>query len=163
MRVAPDFEIVLGEQDGLVMGDAEHADIGEAGEPAADKDRVRESRIVIAGKDDNRQLRRREKPEGVFEDRGAQLIALEGIAGQYDQMRPQGTRRYQHRTQPCRPVAACRRHPILVDMQVRAVDESHLSTAQSGSAGNSAAVPLFCQNYSPVIRNNSAVLRRSGI
>jgi hypothetical protein len=62
MRVAPDFEIVLGEQDGIVVGDAEHADIGEASEPAADKDGARECRIVIAGKDNDRQLRGREKP-----------------------------------------------------------------------------------------------------
>jgi hypothetical protein len=82
MGVPPNFEIVCRERHGLLMGDAEDADVWEARKPAADKNRVGKCRVVIARKKHDRQPRLGEQLRGAIEYRRAQLIILEGVAGQ---------------------------------------------------------------------------------
>src|SRR3954468_3469391 len=55
MRVAPEFEVPRRKRDHALVGDAEYGDVADFTEPAAQPDRVRAHRIVIAGQDHHRQ------------------------------------------------------------------------------------------------------------
>ena len=67
MGVPPDFEIVCRERNGFVMGYSEDADVWESRQPAADKNRVGKCRVVIAGKNHDRQPRLGEQLSGAIE------------------------------------------------------------------------------------------------
>ena len=64
------------------MGHPEDADIWQLAEPAADKDRLGQRRVVVSGKDHNREPGLGEQPSGAIEDGRAELIVLKGVAGQ---------------------------------------------------------------------------------
>jgi len=120
MRVPPDFEIEDRERHGLVVGYPENRKVRNPSEPAADKDRVRKCRIVVPGKNHDREIGFGEQPSRAIEYDRAQLIILEGVPRQQNDIRPYRACGHLHRAQPRRPVAAT---AILVDMQIRAVDE----------------------------------------
>jgi len=124
MRVPPDFDIARRERHGFVVGYPEDAHIRDLRKPAADKDRVRKRRVVVSGKDHDRHACLGKQPSRAIENSPTELIILEGVAGQENNVgahRPGG---HEHRAQPGRPVAAT---AILVDMQIRGVDEDDVA------------------------------------
>jgi len=124
MGVTPDFEIEGRERHGLVVGDPENADIRELAKPAADKDRVGKCRVVIPGEDHDPKIGNGEEIAGALKNDLAQLIIFEGVAGQQNDVGAQHPGSSQHRAQARRPVTVMRaRRMVLVDMQVRTVDE----------------------------------------
>jgi hypothetical protein len=82
MRMPPDFEIIRREGHRLVVCDAEDVDIPDAVEPAANENRIRQGRIVVAGQDHDLRTAIREQPTGTVENCGVQLIVLECVADQ---------------------------------------------------------------------------------
>ena len=151
MSVPPDFEIEDRERRGFVVGYPEDANIRELCEAAPDKNRVRERRVVVPGEDHHRQLDSGEQPERAVENGMAQLVVFKSVAGQKNDIGPHRPCGCQHRAQARRPVAISRAgNPILVDMQVRAVDEddfgAHRQAIASASAGRnvgSGALPAW--------------------
>jgi hypothetical protein len=88
------------------VGDPEDADIRDSVEPSADKDRIRKCRVVISRKDHDRDAGFGEQPPGTIENGRAQLIILEGVAGQQYDIRPHRLCGQEHQTQPRRTIAA---------------------------------------------------------
>src|SRR5215472_6917926 len=123
MGVPPDFEVKDRERYGLVVSYPEDADVWQLAKAAADKNRLGQRRVVISGKDHDREMGLGEQTLGAIEDGRAELIALEGVAGQKKDVGAQLLGGRQHRTQRCRAVAAIGCGAILIDMQIRAVDK----------------------------------------
>jgi hypothetical protein len=120
---------------GLFVGDAENVHIWDPREPTTDKHRIRQSGIMVAGQDHDRHPRLGEPPSGSIENSRAQLIILEGIAGQQNDIRAQRLGGRKHGAQSGRAVAAMqRRHSAVVYVDVRAVDEDHLGRRRSHHA-----------------------------
>ncbi len=123
----PDFKIVRREMHGLVMCDAENGEVRDLREPAADVNRVRQGRVVVAGQDHDRHAGIGQQAPGAVEQRHTKLVALKGVAGEQNNVRPQCPRGFQHRPQPAGLAAlAGRGNAPLVDMNVGAVDDHHL-------------------------------------
>ena len=97
------------------MRNAENVNIRNGGDAAAKENRIRQGRIVIAGQYHNRHIRLGEEPGGAVENSGAQLIALERVAGQQNEVGPERSGSRQHRSQP-------RSAPALVNMDIGAMD-----------------------------------------
>jgi len=123
MGVPPDFEIKDRERYSLVVSYPENADVWQLAKAAADKNRLGERRVVVSGKDHNREIGLGEQTPGAIEDDPAQLIVLEGVAGQQQDVGAQRLGGLQHRAQRRRAIAAMVSSAILVDMQIRAVDK----------------------------------------
>ena len=101
------------------MSYGENADIWQPVEPAADKDRAGQRRVVVAGKDHNRDAGFGEQSPNAVENGRAQLIVFEGVAGQQNDIREQRPCCREHRTQRCRPAPITgSRSAILADMQI---------------------------------------------
>src|ERR1700726_4480404 len=138
MRMPPYLEIKCGEGHRLVMCDAENADVWDARDRAANEYRIRQGRIVVAGQYQDRPPRLGEEPGRAVENSGAQLMALERIAGQQDQVCSQRSGSGEHGPQP--PNATS-----VVDMDIRAVHENHFRSGIRSGAN------VHCQLIGPVL------------
>jgi hypothetical protein len=79
---------------------------------------------VIPGEDHDPKIGNGEEIAGALKNDLAQLIIFEGVAGQQIDVGPQHPGSNQHRAQARRPVTVMQaRRMVLVDMQVRTVDE----------------------------------------
>ena len=146
MRVPPDLEIKEGKRHGFVVGDPEDADIRDPVEPSADKDRVVKCRVVVSGKDHNREISLGEQTPGAFEDGSRELIVLEGVAGQQYDIGPHRLCGQEHQAQPSRTAAATgASSAVLVDVQIRTVNEDDFG----GHCRSIASVPTGAQPPMP--------------
>ena len=80
---APDFERQIGKIDRLVMGDADDVQVFHRGQRAVPVDRSCNGRIVIAGKQDDRQRRRCNHRGRAFDQFLRHAMAVECIAGEH--------------------------------------------------------------------------------
>jgi hypothetical protein len=122
MGMPPDFEIKVRKRHGFVVGYPENADIRQSTKPAADKDRVGKRRVMVSGKNHDRETGFGKHPPGAVEDDRPQLVVLECVAGQQKDVGAQNPGGRQHRVQ-CRGSVAAMGHSAIFDMQIRAVNE----------------------------------------
>src|SRR5690348_882488 len=87
-------------------------------EPATDKNRIQQGRIVIAWQDHDWGAGIREHPSYVIEHSGTELVVLKGIAGQKNDIGSPRSSSCQHTAEVGRVSA--------VDMNIRAVNQRHL-------------------------------------
>ena len=85
-------------------------------------------RVVIAGQDHHRHAGVGQQPPGAVDRGGADLVVVEGVAGQQHDVGAERPRRPQYVAQPGGAVAAMhRRDPVVVDMQIRRMDEEDVA------------------------------------
>ncbi len=120
-------EIVVGEHDRLVMGGAEHVDVGRLGDGAARVSRFGDQRVVVAGQDDDGKRRVVQQPSGPAEQVDRQPVVLEDVADQQHHVDGCLASGLEHNAKPPRPVAAVgARGVAVVDVEVRAVDDRNV-------------------------------------
>ena len=124
MRVAPDFEIERRKRDPTLVRDADDRDVADLVEPAAQPDRIRRRRVVIAGQDHDRQTGIGEQHAGAVDRRRRDLMVVERVAGQDHDTGAEIARLLQHAAQPGRAVAAMHRSDaVIIDMEIGGMDE----------------------------------------
>ena len=127
MRIAPDFEVERTESDPALVRDADYRDVADLVEPAAQPDRVRRRRVVIAGQDNDRHSGIGEQHSGPVDRRGGDLMIIECIAGQDHDIGAEIPRHIEDAAQPGRAVAAMhRRDAVVIDVEIGGMDEENV-------------------------------------
>jgi len=124
MRVPPDFEIERRKRNLALVRDAEDRDVADLVKPAAQPNRIRRCRVVIAGQDHNRQPGIGEQHSGALDRRRRDLMVVEGVAGQDHDSGAELARGVENAAQPGRAVAAMhRRDAVVIDVEIGGMDE----------------------------------------
>ena len=128
MGAAPDFQVEIGKQHRLVMGDAEHVQVRHVRQSAVMIDRVRDRGIMVARQQHHRQRRRRDDVGGAVEQLLRQPVTIEGIARQDHHIGAGAARGAQHAGEPGGAVAAVQaRGVVMVHMQIGAVSHDEIA------------------------------------
>ena len=110
------------------MGDPEHVQVSDFGQGAVVKDGIGNRGIVVAGQDHHRQRRRRDDRGGTLEQIVRQAVAIEGVAGQHDDVRPGAAGCGQDPGEAGRPVAAVQPGGVVViEVQIGTVNDHDIA------------------------------------
>jgi hypothetical protein len=133
MSAAPNLEIDIGEENRLLVGDAEDVEIVEPRQGLMVVDRIRDGRVVVAGQQHHRQRRRRNEGGGPLEQDGRHAMTIESVAGKHHDVRACGAGRTQHAGKPSRAVASMQPcSVVMIHMQVGAVNDHDVPCWQHG-------------------------------
>jgi hypothetical protein len=132
------------------VGDAEHVEICDLGQRGVMIDRVGDRGIVVAGQEHHRQCRGRDDRGGAIEQVGRQAVAIEGVAGEHDDVGGGAARRAQDAGEPRRSVAAMQpRGVVVIDVQIGAVDDHEIAGRRGHCSGHGRRTYRFTPHWQP--------------
>jgi hypothetical protein len=116
------------------VGDAEDVEILDRGERPIAVNRVRHRGVVIAGQQHHGQRRCRNDCGRSIEQRSRHAMAIEGIAGEHNDVGADAARSAQHAGQSGRAVTAMQpRSIVMIHVQVGAMDHHDVAGRRHGA------------------------------